>query len=118
MFRPLNREEQKQAFEERRAQFSVFQETPPVPVFPVQPVKDVKPTEIEQLSLYKQRLADYGKSVEMEKEVKTVDEHVEETKLKQTVQTFYCSHSFTAVAASWMGIPIKYKICKKCNLVK
>jgi ABC-type phosphate/phosphonate transport system substrate-binding protein len=118
MFRPLNREEQKRAFEEKLAQFSVFQESPPIPTFPVQPVKDMKPPETDQLALYQQRLAEYGKTAEIAKEAENVQQHIEDTKQKKTIQTFYCSHSFMTVAASWMGIPIKYKICKKCNLVK
>lgn len=118
MFRPLTREEQKAAFAEKRAQFQTFQEAPPAPIFPIQPVREMKPTETEQLTTFQQRLSEYGITPEIQKAAADVKAHVEENNIKQTISTFYCQHFFTSVKASWMGLPINYKICSKCGLVK
>lgn len=116
--RPLNREEQKQAFAtlQQGYAFSAPQIVQPDPIqyFPVQPIKEIKPTAEEQLLQYKERLSTY----QLKLETAAVEKTLEETKTATTVKQFYCSHRFTPVRAKWMGLPLNYKICNLCGLVK
>ena len=116
--RPLNREEQKHKFEIMQQQYGfkkqeVSQEPSP-PQFPIQPVKDIAPTADQQLEGFKQRLLAYGIKEEAEK----VEVHMSENKTTTTIKQFYCSHIYNPVRVSFMGMPMRYKICSKCGLVK
>jgi hypothetical protein len=112
--KPLNREEQKQQFDSLKRDYQFAKETPPTPVFPVEPVKDIKPSFDKQLETYKQRLTEYG----IQPEIQKVEKHQEEVKTTTTINQFYCKHTYNAVRANFMGMPMRYKICSKCGLVK
>jgi hypothetical protein len=110
--RPLNREEQKQQFESLQNRYS-----PPaqqIPVFPIEPIKPEKPGEEVQLKTFRDMLKERG----MQETVTKVEKHIEEKKTSHTIKQFYCNHMFTPVRASYMGLPIRYKICSKCGIVK
>lgn len=111
---PLNREEQKMAFEALKK--SYFQESPPPPPTPqiLQGVKETKLSESEQLKALRSQMAERGFTGEVAK----VDERLEEKKTADTIKSFYCNHQFQIVKAQFMLMPIKYKICLKCGLVK
>ena len=117
--KPLNREEQKQMFESMQKQYGFVekQEIPAIPSFPIQPVKDIAPTANEQLEGYKQRLLEYNIQP-FQEEAKKVETHQEEKKTTTTIKQFYCIHTYNPVRATFMGMPINYKICSKCGLVK
>jgi hypothetical protein len=110
--RPLDREEQKAFFEARKQLYKVPEQS--VPAFPIEPLKLVKPPETEQNKNFLELLKDRG----IESAVKKVEEVIEEKKTTTTIKQFYCNHIFNPVRASYMGIPIRYKICAKCGLVK
>lgn len=110
---PLNREAQEKSFQELRNQYSVKPpETPPV--FPVQAQKIEKPGETTQLQQYQKMLEERGMKIQATQ----VEEHVKENQTSETIKQFYCSHVFTPVKATFMSMPIRYKICNKCSLVK
>jgi len=110
---PLNREEQAKQFEAlKTSYFSVPVEKPPE--FPLQPQKIDRPSETSQLKEFQQRLAERG----LEETAKKIETRVEENKTAETVKQFYCHHTFTPVRAHFMSMPIRYKICSKCGLVK
>ena len=109
---PLNREQQQQAFEALKNQYKV----PEVEVqhFPINSLKPEKPSEELFLKSYRNILEERGiktKQVEVEK-------NIEENKTTVTIKQFYCTHMYSPVRASIMGLPIRYKICSKCGLVK
>ena len=110
---PLNREEQAKQFEALKHSYAAPAPTKP-PVFPLQPQTIDRPSETSQLKEFQQRLAERG----LEEIAKKVESHVEENKTAETVKQFYCRHSFTPVRAHFMSMPIRYKICSKCGLVK
>jgi len=109
---PLNRDEQKVAFEALKN--SYFQTPPPVPQFPLQSIKEYKLTEQEQLIAAQKQFKERGLQEQMVK----VEERLEEKKVSDTIKTFYCHHNFQSVNAKWGVFPVKYKICHKCGLVK
>lgn len=109
---PLNRDQQKTAFEALKN--SYFHEAPPTPQFPVQPIKDYKLSEQEQLLAAQAQLKERG----MKEPLIKVEERLEEKKTADTIKSFYCNHNFQTVNANWGVFPIKYKICKKCGIVK
>jgi len=119
--KPLNREEQKEKFEAMQKQYGFLQpsqeESPAIPQFPIQPVKDIAPSADQQLEGYKQRLLEYGIKP-FQEEAKKVETHQEETKTTTTIKQFYCQHTYNPVRVSFMGMPMRYKICSKCGLVK
>ena len=109
---PLNREQQKQAFENLQQQYD-----PPksnTPIFPIEPLKIEKPIEEQQLKTFRDML----KERDMHTSVLKVENHIEEKKTSTTIKQFYCPHIYVPVRASYMAIPIRYKICSKCGLVK
>ncbi len=110
---PLNREEQKAAFEALKSQYAV--EPPPVYQFPVNGVKEFKMSETEGLKAMQQQMQERGIPLQ---EIQKVDEKIQENNTKAVVKQFYCRHNFQMVNTRWMGMPIKYKICQTCNLVK
>jgi hypothetical protein len=109
---PLNRDEQKIAFELLKN--SYFQAPTPVPQFPLQPIKEYKLSESEQLVAAQTQMKERGLSMPLEK----VEQRLEEKKTADTIKSFYCHHIFQSINAKWGVFPIKYKICKKCGLVK
>lgn len=117
--KPLNREEQKQMFEAMQQQYGFKKEVQKVqePQFPIQPVKDIPPTADQQLEGFKQRLLEYGIQP-LQEEAKKVESHLEENKTTTTIKQFYCIHTYNPVRVSFMGMPMRYKICSKCGLVK
>jgi len=109
---PLNREQQKKEFEERQQQYA-----PPksnIPLFPIQAIKPEKPIEEIQLKTFRDMLNERG----LHTTVLQVEKTLEENKTSTTIKQFYCGHSFMPVRASFMGLPIRYKICSKCGIVK
>ncbi len=110
---PLNREAQEKSFQELRNQYSV---KPPEtqPFFPVQAQKVEKPAETTQLQQYQKLLEERGMKIQATQ----VEEHVKENQTSETIKQFYCSHIFTPVKATFMSMPIRYKICSKCGVVK
>lgn len=110
--RPLTREEQKKAFEALQQKYE-----PPkseMPIFPIEPLKIEKPIEELQLKTFRDML----KERNMQASVVKVEKNIEEKKTSTTIKQFYCSHIYVPVRASYMAIPIRYKICSKCGLVK
>ena len=119
--RPLNRDEQKQMFETMQKQYGFVRpdeavKKPSAPQFPIQPIKDIQQPPDQQLEIFRQRLQEYG--MPFEQEAKKVETHLEENKTTTTIKQFYCSHIYNPVRVSFMGMPMRYKICSKCGLVK
>lgn len=110
---PLNREEQKAAFEALKYQY--FVEPPPTPTFPMQGIKESSLSESEGLKAMQRQMTERGMEIQ---EIKKVEEKIQENTTKETIKQFYCRHNFQQVNTRWMGLPIKYKICQKCSLVK
>ena len=109
---PLNREEQKRQFEALQNQYKI-QELP-IQQFPIESMKPEKPSEELFLKSYKNILEERGivaTKIHVEKTI-------EEKKVTTTIKQFYCSHTFSPVRASYMGLPIRYKICSRCGIVK
>jgi hypothetical protein len=111
---PLNRDQQAQAFESLKRSYGQ-QEAPQVPAFPIPAVKDTKLSENEQLKILQQQMKERGLP---ETYVAKVEEKVQENHTKETIKQFYCRHEFQRVQASFMGLPVRTKICSKCGLVK
>jgi hypothetical protein len=109
---PLNRDQQKAAFDALRANY--FTEAPPTPKFETPFVKEYKLSEKESLMSVQQQLAERG----MQAPLKQITEVLEEKKQQDTVKQFYCRHVFQTVQTRVMLIPVKYKICNKCGMVK
>ena len=109
---PLNREEQKVAFEKLKGAY--FQQPPAVPQFPLQPIKEYKLSESEQLVAIQTQMKERG----LTQPLIQVEKRLEEKKTEDTIKSFYCHHTFQSVNTKWGVFPIKYKICKKCGLVK
>lgn len=110
--RPLNREEQKMQFEALQNRYSIPPQT--IPTFPIESLKPEKPIEEIQLKTFRDMLKERG----MNETVVKVEKHIEENKTSHTIKQFYCSHTYAPVRASYMGLPIRYKICSKCGIVK
>ena len=109
---PLNREEQKRAFEALQNMYKTPEQV--VQQFPIEALKPEKPSEEIFLKSYKNILEErgiIGTKLQVEKTI-------EENKTTATIKQFYCIHTYTPVRASIMGLPIRYKICSKCGLVK
>jgi len=109
---PLNREEQKRAFENLQNIYTVPE--PQVQQFPVSALKSEKPSEEIFLKSYKNILEERGITATKIQVEKTIQEN----KTTATIKQFYCVHTYLPVRASIMGLPIRYKICSKCGLVK
>jgi hypothetical protein len=109
---PLNREEQKKAFEALQNMYKVPEQV--VQQFPVEAVKPEKPSEELFLKSYKNILEERGITATK----KQVEKTIEENKTTATIKQFYCVHTYSPVRAAYMGLPIRYKICSKCGLVK
>ncbi len=109
---PLNREQQALAFAERQQMY--FQQPPPTPQFPITPFKEQPVSEQQQLEAAKRQMDERG----LKEQAVKLTEAIEETNTKHTIKQFYCSHTFQAVKAQFSVLPIRYKICTKCGLVK
>jgi len=110
--RPLDRDAQKKAFEALQQQYSPPEQI--VKAFPIEPIKSEKPIETSQNLTFRNMLKERG----LQDRVIQVDKIIEEKKTTTTIQQFYCTHMFSPVRASFMGLPIRYKICSKCGIVK
>jgi hypothetical protein len=110
--KPLNREQQKVAFDALKQSYS--HEVPPNPVFPLAPVKEFKLTQEQQLKAAQEQFTERG----LQQQVTKVEKQLEEKKTSTTINQFYCRHVYQAVNAKLMGIPVRYKVCQKCGLVK
>jgi hypothetical protein len=109
---PLNREQQKTAYEALKSEY--FKEPPAMPQM-VQPIiKEYKLSESEQLRALQAQMKERG----MNSQVAVVEERLEEKKVEDTIKTFYCRHAFQKINARWSVFPITCKICSKCGLVK
>jgi hypothetical protein len=109
---PLNREEQKIIFEGLQNRYKISE--PQVQQFPIESYKPEKQSEENFLKSYKNILEERGiTSTKIQ-----VENTIKENKTTATIKQFYCSHTYTPVRASIMGLPIRYKICSKCGLVK
>lgn len=109
---PLNREQQAAAFAQRQQMY--FQQPAPTPQFPVTPFKEQPISEQQQLEAAKQQMDERG----LQQQAAKFTEAIQETQTKETIKQFYCSHTFQVVNAKLSVFPIRYKICKKCGLVK
>jgi hypothetical protein len=109
---PLNREQQAAAFAQRQQMYA--QQAPPTPMFPITPFKEQPISEQQQMEAAKRQMDERG----LKQESAKLTEAIEESHTKQTIQQFYCSHVFQVVNAKLSVLPIRYKICKKCGLVK
>lgn len=110
---PLNRQEQKTAFESLKQQY--FQEPVPTPSLGFQPLKETKLSEAEALKTLAAQMEERNLRAE---QIQQVEKKVEEIQMTETVKQFYCRHNFNSIKASFMGLPIRYKVCSKCGLVK
>jgi hypothetical protein len=109
---PLDRTQQQSAYEQLKQ--SYFTERPPVPSFPLAPAQELKLSETQQLQALRDQMKERG----LQMEVKAVETRLEEKKTADTVKQFYCTHTFQTVNAKFGILPIRYKICSKCGLVK
>ncbi len=109
---PLDREQQVKTFEHLKQ--SYFTGPPPKADFPVPPTKELKLTEEQQLKALRDQMAERG----LKTEVAKVEERIEETQTADTIKKFYCTHVYQTVNTKFGILPVRYKICKKCGLVK
>jgi len=109
---PLNREQQKAAFDALKQGYKT--EAPPTPNFPLAPVKDFKLSQSDQLKAVHAQFLERG----LQPQVQKVEKQLEENKTSTTIQQFYCRHIYKAVNVTMIGIPVRYKICNKCGLIK
>jgi len=109
---PLDREAQKKAFESLKNTYKPPEQV--VQVFPINPLKPEKPSEEIFLKSYKNILEERGLTHTQHK----VEKSINENKTSTTIKQFYCVHIYSPVKASFMGLPIRYKICSKCGIVK
>ncbi len=109
---PLNREEQKTAFEKLKGEY--FKTPEPAPQWSIPAIKEYKLSEAEQLKAAQEQMKERGLQVQVAK----VEERLEEKRVEDTIKTFYCRHEFQIVKTQFGILPVKYKICKKCQLVK
>jgi hypothetical protein len=108
---PLDRETQKKAFESLKSLYVVHEQEN---LFPINPIIPEKPSEEIFLKMYRNILEERG----IKNTQRIVEKNIEEKKTTNTIKQFYCSHSYTPVRASFMGLPMRYKICSKCGIVK
>ena len=109
---PLNRDQQAAAFAQRQQMYTL--EAPPMPQFPIIPFKEQPISEQQQLEAAKRQMDERG----LKQGAVKLTEAIQETQTKETIKQFYCSHVFQAVNAKLSVLQIRYKICKKCGLVK
>lgn len=109
---PLNREEQKTAYEKLKGEY--FKTPEITPQWTIQPIKEYKLSEAEQLKATQEQMRQRGLQVQ----AANIEMRLEEKKVEDTIKTFYCRHEFHSVKATFGVLPIKYKICKKCQIVK
>jgi len=110
---PLNRDQQKTAFEMLKQQYS--QESASQPVAQFGGLKEYKLSEEEALRAMQTQLQERNIQPQVQKQLET---KLEEKHQTAVVKQFYCQHVFSAVKATFMGLPIRYKVCSKCQLVK
>lgn len=109
---PLNREQQKTAFEKLRGEY--FKEPQPTPQWSIPAIQEYKLSESEQLKAAQDQMKKRG----LQMQVAKVEERLEEKKVEDTIKAFYCRHDFQTVKTQFGILPVKYKICRKCQIVK
>ena len=111
---PLDRDQQQKAFEMLKYTY-LAQPPPPPQVFPVQPQKEMALSERQSLEAMKVQLQERG----MPQEVQVaVEKKLEENQTAQTIKQFYCTHKWQHVKAQFGILPVKYRICSVCGIVK
>ena len=108
----ISKEAQMANFQMRKT--SYVQEQPSAPVWEIPGIKETKLTEAEQLKALQNQFAE-RKLVE---QAAKVEERLEEKHTADTIKSFYCQHTFQTVKTQFGIIPVKYKICSRCGLVK
>lgn len=109
---PLNRAQQKTAFEKLRGEY--FKDPQPTPQWSIPVIKEYKLNESEQLKAAQDQMKERG----LQMQVAKVEERLEEKKVEDTIKAFYCRHDFQTVKTQFGILPVKYKICRKCQIVK
>lgn len=109
---PLNREEQEKSFHQLKNQY--FTEKKIEQGNPITQYKEMSIGEDQMLKKMKDAMQERGMSIQ----AKAVEERLEEKQVTATIKQFYCTHVFQLVKANVGILPIKYRICKKCGLVK
>jgi hypothetical protein len=109
---PLNREQQKIAYEALKSEY--FKEIPATPQMTQSSIKEYKLSESEQLKALQAQMKERGMSIQ----VAVLEERLEEKKVEDTIKSFYCRHVFQKINARWGVLPVNCKICSKCGLVK
>ncbi len=109
---PLNREEQEKIYHQLKNQY--FTERKIEQGNPIVPYKEQSLGEDHMLKKMKDAMQERGLSIQ----AKAVEEKLEENHVSATIKQFYCAHVFELVKVKVSIIPIKYRICKKCGLVK
>jgi hypothetical protein len=109
---PLNRDQQKTAFEQLKGDY--FKTPEPTPQWGIPAIKEYKLSEEEQLRAAQAQMKERGLQVQ----VAAVEERLEEKQTQDRIKTFYCRHTFQKINARWSVFPITCKICSKCGLVK
>jgi len=111
---PLDRDQQQKAFENLKNVY-LAQPPPPPQIFPVQPQKEAALSERQSLEAMKYQLQERG----MPQEVQVaVEKKLEENQTAQTIKQFYCTHKWQHVKAQFGILPVKYRICTLCGIVK
>jgi hypothetical protein len=108
----ISREQQAAQFQTRKNTY--LQEPQQNPVWEIPAIKETKISEAEQLKALQNQFVERNLQVQATK----VEERLEEKKTVDTIKSFYCQHTFQTVKAQISLLPIKYKICSKCGLVK
>lgn len=109
---PLDRNQQQTAFERLKQQYAT--DAPPPQPFPMEAKKDIALSERQTLDAIKSQLQERGMTAFVPK----VEEKIQENQTHTTVTQFYCRHTFQNVKAQFGILPVKYKICSKCGIVK
>jgi hypothetical protein len=109
---PLNREQQKIAYESLKSEYFKEKQATPQMAQPV--IKEYKLSESEQLKAVQAQMKERG----MKENIQIIEERLEEKKVEDTIKTFYCRHTFQKINARWSVFPITCKICSKCGLAK
>jgi hypothetical protein len=111
---PLDRDQQQKAFENLKHMY-LAAPPPPPQVFPVAPQKEQALSERQSLEAMKTQLQERGMPQEIQAEV---SKKLEENHTAQTIKQFYCTHKWQQVKAQFGILPVKYRICSICGIVK
>ncbi len=119
--RPLDRNEQTRAFQELQQAYGfgadgsrVPARAPPPPPVAFRPFKETAPPPKQALQHLETRMKEYS----FAEQVAKVREEIKEAETKETISQFYCTHDYVRVHTTFMGLPIRTRICKKCGVTK